>query len=101
MAKSNFGRKWPEITSKVVVARKFNGSIRRRPATYWVGAGGAGLVWMRASKPSGWPELKWPEKEIGVGVFTVSFFPTFSLKNLLQHFDLIYKAGIELKRGKR
>ena len=29
------------------------------------------------------------------------FLPTFSLKNLLLHYDSIYKAGIELKRGRR
>ena len=51
MAKSNFGRKWPEITSKAAVAGKFNGSIRRRPAMDRVGAGGAGLASMWASKP--------------------------------------------------
>ena len=62
MTKSNYGRKWPEFTSKVTVAGNFNTSIRRRPTMVSFKAGGYSFVSRRASKPSRWPELEWPEK---------------------------------------
>ena len=61
MTKFNYGRKWPEFTSKATGGLNFNGSIRRRSATVGLGTGGTSFPSSRASKPSRWLELGWPE----------------------------------------